>query len=196
MGVSQKDQAYGNKLLTDNAAKESDIQGFYNFLGNDEESKALKDKAKERLGQFEMERAKAAKAQQDAAFARQKDMMGNQAGDAARKALAGQMAGVKTSANQRGLLYSGARQAGEVGAQAQAAGNLAAKKQEINQATEQQMGQQQQTQLGQAQNQQQLTGQKNASDYQEALKRKRSGEGVAGAIGKGAGDVLGAIFPF
>lgn len=55
----------------------------------------------------------------------EKARQANMAGDASRRDLASKMAGVKASANQRGLLYSGLRQAGEGTAAAQSAADLA-----------------------------------------------------------------------
>lgn len=152
-------------------------------------------RVKEAWDQIQAERAQGAQKNMVTDLNQQKEGMINQNADSSRGQLAQNMAGIKQSANSRGLLYSGIKQGQEAGAQSEAASNQAGYRAALNASTDKSTedimaGK---ATMGLDQYQQDVTNAGNA--YQQALeKRKQSGGilgAIGGAIGAGAGLLMG-----
>ena len=131
------------------------------------------------------------------ALQNQKGNLINQYGDSARRGLAHDLAGVRSSANSRGLLYSGLRQGAEQNMRGQAAGQMANYRAQVNNATADKIDgySNQQAQRGVAKYG--MDNAQNISTYQDALgqrgqRQKQAGQ-IGGALGMAGGMLAGSI---
>lgn len=137
-----------------------------------------------------------AKAQADdraAQVGQQQNNVTNQYSDSARKQLAQGIAGTRSAASSRGLLYSGLRQGDEAAQRAQAASGMAANQTQTNQSGEQQISDWNNQMGQQGMDRTQLEMQKNAAAYKDALAKRGQTQAAIGSAASGVGSVLGAI---
>lgn len=139
------------------------------------------------------ERARAATAKETSAIDQQKGRMINQFGDQSRRQLAQDLAGARSAASSRGLLYSGLRRGAEQGLRGQAAGQMAQYRQNVNQSSADKLAgyQQQQAQRGVADYG--LEAQRNLGAYQNALQDRAQKRAQGAQIGAGLGSLGGAL---
>lgn len=148
-------------------------------------------RVKEAWDQIQSERAQSAQKNMVTDLNQQKEGMINQNDDSSRGKLAQNMAGIKQSANSRGLLYSGLHQGEQMGAQSEAAGAQAGYRSALNASTDKatQDIMAGKANMGMDQYQQDVTNAGNA--YQQALEKRKQSSGLLSSIGSAVGAVGG-----
>lgn len=123
----------------------------------------------------------------------------NPVADESRRALAGQISGIRTSANSRGLLYSGLRQGSESQARGDMSAGLAAKRAQINEHTNAQAdAYDTMAQQGNADQQNMIMDeakrrQGNADEvYNQALARRSGKQAITNSAFQAGGQIAGA----
>lgn len=139
------------------------------------------------------ERAQQKIAQEKAALDSQKGRMISQYGDQARMGLARDLAGARSAASSRGLLYSGLRRGAEADLRGQAGGQMAQYRQNVNQSQADKLGQFQGQQAERGMARYGLDAQRNLGAYQDALQQRGQKRAQGAAIGGGLGSLAGAL---
>lgn len=122
-----------------------------------------------------------------------KDSQFNAAADASRRALAGEVAGVRRSANSRGLLYSGLRQGAEAAASGNAAAALAKRRVAINQESNDRADALDNQALQSGLAIQGLEQNRLDTAYDRALGRQKAKAAAQSSFASGAGGLLGSL---
>lgn len=133
-----------------------------------------------------------ANADHTAGVQNQKSQLINQYGDNARMQLAQGLAGVRTGANSRGLLYSGLRQGAEENLRDRTAGQMAQYRTNVNQAADDKVNDYAGQQANLGLQQQNSENQARLNDYQMALKDRGQRQATGAAIGSAVGAIGGA----
>lgn len=105
--------------------------------------------------------------------------------------LAGQLAGIKSGAQGRGLLYSGQRQGAELGAKAQSAGKIAKAKSDINKSFEDQARDMENAAIDSGVALQKSQAGIQNEVFNQALSNMRERSANLGALGGVAGSLIG-----
>lgn len=117
----------------------------------------------------------------------------NAAADASRRQLAGDISGVRKSANQRGMLYSGLRQGAEAAAGGNAAAALAKRRVAINQESGERADALDNQALQSGMAVQQLEQKRLDTAYERALDRQKQKQAGLGSIAGGFGGIMGGL---
>lgn len=139
------------------------------------------------------ERAEQKMAQEKAALDSQKGRMVSQYGDQARMGLARDLAGARSAASSRGLLYSGLRRGAEADLRGQAGGQMAQYRQNVNQSQADKLGQFQGQQAERGVARYGMDAQRNLGAYQDALQQRGQKRAQGASIGGGLGSLAGAV---
>lgn len=139
------------------------------------------------------ERAEQKMSAEKSALETQKGRMISQYGDQARQGLARDLAGARSAASSRGLLYSGLRRGAEADLRGQAAGQMAQYRQNVNTSAADKLGQFQGQQAERGMARYGLDAQRNLGAYQDALQQRSQRRAQGAQIGGGLGSLAGAF---
>ncbi len=126
----------------------------------------------------------------------QKQGMMNDYGRSSRQGLADRIAGVKRSANARGLLYSGLNLGQQAKTRSDAAAGMADNVQQLNADQQNKLANMNQQQVQFGLQKQQIDQDKANAEYRRAFARRQQELQTAQQLGGTAGGLLGMALPF